>query len=58
MNQAQTEEKTLYILGQSLNEILIPVSRQNAVKIISEISLELLSWCDTRIEWLTKPKTN
>ena len=43
MNQAQTEEKTLYILGQSLNEILMPVSRQNAVKIISQISLELLS---------------
>ena len=54
MNQAQTEEKTLYILGQSLNEILMPVSRQNAVKIISEISLELFSWCNTRIEWLNR----
>ena len=33
----------------------MPVSRQNAVKIISQISLELLSPCNTRIEWLTKP---
>ena len=38
------------LLGQSLNEILMPVSRQNAVKIISQISLELLSPCNTKIE--------